>query len=204
MQVALGVNEDGEELDEPETPTEIDTSWLPSDPTNTSHGWGQPNALVVSGGCDKTAKVWDVLSGYCIHTLSAHTSTIRCLRVLHHAPIAVTGSRDNNICVWNIQKGVHVNTLSGHEGSVRSLDVLSRRTGKKVDSWEGIVVYCVAIMAEKDWASDSERIKVISGALDTAVRVWDATTGPLVIGMPIASCTALEDLRKGRRGYPRF
>jgi F-box and WD-40 domain protein CDC4 len=28
-----------------------------------SVGWGQPNALVVSGGCDKMLRVWDVKSG---------------------------------------------------------------------------------------------------------------------------------------------
>ena len=30
----------------------------PSDPAGTSDGWGQPNALVVSGGCDKDVRVW--------------------------------------------------------------------------------------------------------------------------------------------------
>jgi F-box and WD-40 domain protein CDC4 len=36
----------------------------PSEPSGTSDGWGQPNALVVSGGCDKDLRVWDVKSGY--------------------------------------------------------------------------------------------------------------------------------------------
>jgi F-box and WD-40 domain protein CDC4 len=31
--------------------------------TNASRGWGQPNALVVSGGCDKVLRVWEVKSG---------------------------------------------------------------------------------------------------------------------------------------------
>lgn len=35
----------------------------PSSPTGSSEGWGQPNALVVSGGCDKVVKVWDIRSG---------------------------------------------------------------------------------------------------------------------------------------------
>ena len=30
----------------------------------TSQGWGQPDALVVSGGCDKVIRVWDVKTGY--------------------------------------------------------------------------------------------------------------------------------------------
>lgn len=29
-----------------------------------SEGWGQPNALVVSGGCDKLLRVWDIKTGY--------------------------------------------------------------------------------------------------------------------------------------------
>jgi F-box and WD-40 domain protein CDC4 len=34
-----------------------------SDPAGASEGWGQPNALVVSGGCDKVLRVWDVKTG---------------------------------------------------------------------------------------------------------------------------------------------
>ncbi|KAG5641876.1 hypothetical protein DXG03_004016 [Asterophora parasitica] len=47
---------------EPET----SASYAPerqSDPCFASDGWGQPNALVVSGGCDKIVRVWDVKSG---------------------------------------------------------------------------------------------------------------------------------------------
>ena len=35
-----------------------------SDPCNASRGWGQTNALVVSGSCDKMIRVWDIKSGW--------------------------------------------------------------------------------------------------------------------------------------------
>ena len=34
-----------------------------SDDCCATEGWGQPNALVVSGGCDKVLRVWDVRTG---------------------------------------------------------------------------------------------------------------------------------------------
>jgi F-box and WD-40 domain protein CDC4 len=34
-----------------------------SDVCFASEGWGQPNAIIVSGGCDKVLRVWDVKSG---------------------------------------------------------------------------------------------------------------------------------------------
>ena len=34
-----------------------------SDACCASEGWGQANALVISGGCDKVLRVWDVKSG---------------------------------------------------------------------------------------------------------------------------------------------
>jgi F-box and WD-40 domain protein CDC4 len=34
-----------------------------SDDCCATEGWGQPNALVVSGGCDKVLRVWDVKTG---------------------------------------------------------------------------------------------------------------------------------------------
>ena len=33
-------------------------------PNSGSAGWGQPTALVVSGGCDKVVRVWNVETGY--------------------------------------------------------------------------------------------------------------------------------------------
>ena len=44
----------------------VDQEIYSDKPTNlcfASQGWGQPNSLVVSGGCDKVVRVWDVQSG---------------------------------------------------------------------------------------------------------------------------------------------
>ena len=35
----------------------------PSNMCFSSQGWGQPNSLIVSGGCDKVVRVWDAESG---------------------------------------------------------------------------------------------------------------------------------------------
>ena len=35
----------------------------PSSMCYASQGWGQPNSLIVSGGCDKVIRVWDAKSG---------------------------------------------------------------------------------------------------------------------------------------------
>lgn len=51
------------------TPSTPKKSYRPSNPSGTSDGWGQPNALVVSGGCDKDLRVWDVKSGYVLSFL---------------------------------------------------------------------------------------------------------------------------------------
>ena len=44
-------------------PLEYDSKAGDGNMTNASRGWGQPNALVVSGGCDKVLRVWEVKSG---------------------------------------------------------------------------------------------------------------------------------------------
>ena len=112
-------------LDKPRSArrTATDEPPKPSDICCASEGWGNANALVVSGGCDKQLRVWDVKSGYCIYVLEGHTSTIRCLRVLHNRPIAISGSRDTTLRVWDVQRGKLLRTLTGHDESVRCLDV---------------------------------------------------------------------------------
>jgi len=53
-------------LDKPRRPRRTprpDGPGKPSDLCCTSEGWGQPNPIVVSGGCDKRLRVWDVVTG---------------------------------------------------------------------------------------------------------------------------------------------
>lgn len=94
-----------------------------SDVANASYGWGQSQSLVVSGGCDRDVKVWDVETGECLHSLSGHTSTIRCLRVLDGRPVAVSGARDATVRVWNLVTGTQIHCLTGHNESVRCIEV---------------------------------------------------------------------------------
>ncbi|KAJ7230553.1 WD40-repeat-containing domain protein [Mycena pura] len=156
-----------------------------SSPCSASDGWGQPNSLVVSGGCDKVLRVWDVRSGYPIHVLSGHTSTIRCLKMLHNRPIAVTGSRDSTLRVWDVQRGRMVRAMTGHTGSVRCLDVCGNKAvSGSYDAtcrlWNVDTGECLHVLRghfHQIYSVAFDGVRIASGGLDTTVRVWDALSG---------------------------
>ena len=61
----------------PRTTQRSESPGKPSDLCCTSEGWGQPNPIVVSAGCDKSLRVWDVVSGYDL------CSSLRLLQAVH-------------------------------------------------------------------------------------------------------------------------
>ncbi|KAM0753240.1 WD40 repeat-like protein [Meredithblackwellia eburnea MCA 4105] len=151
----------------------------------TARGWGQKGAVVVSGGCDRDVRVWDVESGTCTFVLRGHTSTVRCMRVIEGRPIAVSGSRDATLRVWNIETGQPLHLLAGHEHSVRCIEV----SGNKVVSgsydatcrlWDVDTGQCLHVFRghiHQIYAVAFDGIRVVTGSLDSTVRVWSATTG---------------------------
>ncbi|KAG0005346.1 hypothetical protein BGZ79_005324 [Entomortierella chlamydospora] len=135
--------------------------------------------ILVSGGCDREVRIWDMNSGKCRQVMSGHTGTIRCLK-LHQLPsnnnknpggiqnndnvrnstqakqqqqqsqhIAITGSRDATLRVWDIQTGRNLFVLQGHRDSVRCIDV----------------------------HGDT----LVSGSYDFTARVWSLTTGECLL-----------------------
>jgi len=81
--------------------------------------WGD---TLVSGGCDRDVRVWDMSTGENTKVLRGHTSTVRCLKMSDHKT-AISGSRDTTLRIWDIEKGICLNVLVGHTASVRCLEI---------------------------------------------------------------------------------
>ncbi|KZV91535.1 WD40 repeat-like protein [Exidia glandulosa HHB12029] len=168
-----------------EMPTEDASDVLRSDPCGATRGWGQADAVVVSGSSDRTVRVWNASTGSIVHVLSGHTATIRCMKALQGRPVVVSGSRDSTLKVWDIEVGVLLRTLVGHSDSVRCLDVYGNHvvsgsydctlrlwdvdTGRCSMSFFGHTqsVYTVAY----------DGLRIASGGLDQITRVWNPNTG---------------------------
>ena len=105
--------------------------------------------FVVSGGADKTVRVWDRASGQLLHELKEHKDWVYGVAISADGRFVVSGGVDQTVRVWDRASGQLLHTLTGHTGSV----------------------YGVAISADGRF--------VVSAGKDQTVRVWDRESGQL-------------------------
>jgi F-box and WD-40 domain protein CDC4 len=140
--------------------------------------------ILVSGGCDRDVRVWNMATGASIHTLRGHTSTVRCLK-MSDENTAISGSRDTTLRVWDIKTGVCRNVLIGHQASVRCLGihgdlVVSGSYDTTARIWsisEGRCLRTLTGHFSQIYAIAFDGDKIATGSLDTSVRIWDPKTG---------------------------
>ena len=145
---------------------------------------------LVSGGCDRDVRVWDLKTGQAVHMLRGHTSTVRCLKIAaspdsSQPNLAISGSRDTTLRIWDIQKGICRHVLVGHQASVRCLDihgdlVVSGSYDTTARIWsisEGRCLRTLQGHFSQIYAVAFDGRRVATGSLDTSVRVWDPHTG---------------------------
>ncbi|KAI8344678.1 WD40-repeat-containing domain protein [Chlamydoabsidia padenii] len=143
-----------------------------------------PARTLVSGGCDRDVRVWDLDTGERRHILRGHTSTVRCIKMKDKRTV-VTGSRDCTIRVWDIERGALVHLLLGHQHSVRCLEihgntVVSGSYDSTARIWSLQTGRCLHVLSghqSQIYAIAYDGQKVATGSLDYTIKVWSSETG---------------------------
>lgn len=77
--------------------------------------------VLVSGGRDCVARVWDIRTKNEVTTLSGHDNTVGAILTHGADPQVVTGSYDSTVKLWDLVAGRSMTTLTHHKKAIRSL-----------------------------------------------------------------------------------
>ena len=149
---------------------------------------------IVSGAIDGQIKIWDVNANRQGIILVGHQNRVRHLVFSQDGKFLISSGEENTVKVWDVLQAKEIRTLRGHEGpvwkiapspdgkrivscsrdqTIRIWDLESGREVKKILGHDH-TVNSVAI------SPDGKRI--VSGSVDS-VKVWDASTGELLISI---------------------
>lgn len=93
--------------------------------------------IIISGSIDKTIRIWDINSGYCIKKLVGHTATINSVVVKNN--LIISGSDDTTIRIWDINSGECIKILEGHCGRVWLVYVIDNLIFST--SWDKLIIW---------------------------------------------------------------
>lgn len=77
--------------------------------------------VLITGGRDSVARVWDIRTKNQIHVLSGHENTVGSILANTTDPQIITGSHDQSIKTWDLAAGKCMTTLTHHKKSIRAL-----------------------------------------------------------------------------------
>jgi WD40 repeat protein len=175
--------------------------------------------IIVSGGDDRTVRIWDAVTGQSIgEPLTGHPRTVYAVAAGQAGgrDIIVSGSSDDTVRIWDAVTGQPVGEpLTGHTGTVGAVaagqaggrDIIVS-AGGEVQIWDAVTGQSIGepltggtgrISAVAVGRAGGRDI-IVSGSTDGAVWIWDAVSRQL-IGHPLTGHTEIVDaVAVGRAG----
>ena len=135
-----------------------------------SGGWA------ATGSTDHTAKIWDVQTGDCLHTLR-RTGNVRLIDICSNR--VITQSMSGKVKIWNLKTGEEVITLPGihHSISTSASNLITGSDDNNVQIWDldrGGLNYILHLNANKSFEKSLApyRRHVVLESLDGTSTLW--------------------------------
>lgn len=154
--------------------------------------------LILTGGVDKTAVIFDRLTGKKVSTLSEHTKSVIDARFHLTSDSIITASEDQTVKIWTPSKGSKyscMGTLKVHEAPITSLDLHPVGdlvlTSSKDKSWAIYDIERCDVLYQNTSTVISSGLNTIrvhpdgaifaTGGEDNTIQIWDLKSQKLII-----------------------
>ncbi|KAL3417806.1 nuclear distribution protein pac-1a [Phlyctema vagabunda] len=126
--------------------------------------------LLVSASRDRSLRIWDVLTGYCVKTIRGHNDWVRDVSPSFDGQWLVSGGNDQTARIWDASSGEARATLLGHENFIECCVFAPPASYEHLASMAGL---------KKPPPATSSAEYVATGARDKSIKIWD-TRGTLI------------------------
>lgn len=127
---------------------------------------GSPSSgnLLVSASRDKSLRIWDVSTGYCVKTIRGHADWVRDVSPSFDGRYLLSAGVDQTARIWDASSGEPKATLLGHENVIECCVFAPAASYEHLASMAGL---------KKPPASSSAEY-IATGSRDKTIKIWDA------------------------------
>ncbi|PWA03219.1 hypothetical protein BB558_000629 [Smittium angustum] len=122
---------------------------------------------IISASRDKTIKIWEFNTGYCIKTITGHAEWVRFVSVSEDNKLIVSASNDQSIRVWDASTGECKQDLRGHENVVECAFIAPVATYP--------FIHQLLALDSKTKIDPTPGQYVFSCSRDKTIKLWDCT-----------------------------
>ncbi|KAJ6824761.1 autophagy-related protein 16 isoform X2 [Iris pallida] len=147
---------------------------------------------LITGGQDKTVKIWDTHTGSLNCTLRGCIGSILDLAITQDNRSVIAASSSKDLIVWELGSGRILHTLTGHRDKVCAVDasrvssrnIVSASYDHTIKVWDLHKGYCINTLVSASNCNSLiysvDGVTLCSGHVDGNLRLWDSRSGKLV------------------------